>query len=78
MRGHQTQATITMLIHLSGRHNTVSDLHRENLEAWRRKNKAAATSSGVGGLSYRDRAKERRQKYGDGSGEDAEGAKRNQ
>ncbi len=54
-------------------------MHRENLEAHRLQ---AAGGGGGGGaaaeFSYRDRAKERRQKYGDGAGDDDTGPKRNQ
>ena len=53
------------------RHNEKSDLHRSNLESWRRENGDAGNSSQTGssaaaflGAGYRDRAKERRQKYG--------------
>ena len=38
------------------KHQQMSDLHRQNVEAWKRQNVPA---------TYRDRAKERRQKYGD-------------
>ena len=70
------------------RHNEKSDLHRSNLESWRREHaksgssQTASTASGGGGSAgasreaiggssdgmigghYRDRAQERRQKYG--------------
>ena len=66
------------------RHNEKSDLHRSNLESWRREHaksgssQTASTASGGGsagasreaigdgmiGGQYRDRAQERRQKYG--------------
>ena len=59
------------------RHNEKSDLHRNNLEAWRSENKAKQAKNasanlehqipGLASMSgghYRDRAKERRQKYG--------------
>ncbi len=61
---------------LFSRHNSVSELHRENLESWRRRI-AATCGGGGGGPSYRDRAKERRQKYGGDVAEDTE-SKRNQ
>ena len=38
------------------KHQQLSDLHRQNLEAWKKQNTPVA---------YRDRAKERRKKYGD-------------
>ena len=38
------------------KHQQLSDLHRQNLEAWKKQNAP---------IAYRDRAKERRQKYGD-------------
>merc|ERR1719394_1467020 len=55
------------------KHNEKSDLHRSNLESWRRENAGSSQTSsgnanpGAGedfGGRYRDRAKERRQKYG--------------
>ena len=64
------------------RHNQVSDLHKSNLEAWHRENAtaqpsaasiAASLAASSGGGRYRDRAKERRQKYGN----DDEGPKPN-
>ena len=64
------------------RHNQVSDLHKSNLEAWHRENAtaqpsaasiAASMAASSGGGRYRDRAKERRQKYGN----DDEGPKPN-
>ena len=66
----------------------MSDMHRENLEAHRRQNGGGGAGAGGGGgapaaeFSYRDRAKERRQKYGKDGGapgdEDGGGPKRNQ
>lgn len=50
------------------RHNQVSDLHKQNLESWRKSQSQSQSRSG-GSFQYRDRAKERRQKYG---GEDEE------
>lgn len=41
------------------RHQQLSDLHKQNLEAWRRARAAE------GEAKYRDRAKERREKYGE-------------
>jgi RNA-binding protein 5/10 len=38
------------------KHQQLSDLHRENLEAWKKQNTP---------IAYRDRAKERRKKHGD-------------
>lgn len=38
------------------KHQQLSDLHKQNLEAWKRQNATVV---------YRDRAKERRQKFGD-------------
>jgi len=48
------------------KHNQVSDLHKNNMETWYRdqKNAQSAASAASGGGRYRDRAKERRQKYG--------------
>jgi len=45
----------------------VSELHKDNLARWRAERKKAGKKSSAGNnsLSYRDRAKERRQKYGD-------------
>jgi len=42
------------------KHNTVSDLHRQNLEEWRAKD----AGDDQGESQYRDRAKERRTKFG--------------
>ena len=42
----------------------MSDLHKQNLEEWRRQ-KGASSSSIQQTLKYRDRAKERRAKYGE-------------
>ena len=58
---------------LYSRHLQKSDLHKQNLESWRRDNAAdalsasleeGATASGSGGFAYRDRALERRKKFG--------------
>lgn len=48
------------------RHNEKSDLHRSNLETWRRDHgpSPSSASASFSGGRYRDRAKERRQKYG--------------
>ena len=55
------------------RHNQVSDLHKNNMEAWHREHKPQSgrehrPQSGASNLGggYRDRAQERRQKYGIG------------
>lgn len=53
------------------RHNQISDLHRQNLASWRQKQQLLAAEHP---LQYRDRAKERRQKYGK---EDNDGPKPN-
>ena len=42
------------------KHQQLSDLHKQNLEAWKKQN-APSSSSAI----YRDRAKERRLKFGD-------------
>lgn len=53
----------------SYRHNLKSDLHKENLEQYHRDNESATSTSkstsGGSSFQYRDRAKERRQKYGE-------------
>ncbi len=56
------------------RHNAKSDLHRTNLESWKRRGRSSSSSGAQQEQSqqqqafsagrYRDRAKERRQKYG--------------
>ena len=49
------------------RHNDKSDLHRNNLENWRQEQSGGNSSSSSTfsqALRYRDRAQERRQKYG--------------
>lgn len=48
------------------RHQQLSDLHRQNMEAWCREKGVEPPSQKSGGAvgSYRDRAKERRQKFG--------------
>ena len=43
------------------KHNTMSDLHKNNITEWRRQQEASSASS----ITYRDRAKERRNKFGD-------------
>lgn len=51
------------------RHVQLSDLHKTNMENMR-KARGSGEGSGAGGLTsaqYRDRAKERRQKYGEPS-----------
>jgi len=45
------------------KHNGMSDLHKQNLEAWRSQQQQGE-DGGDGGGSYRDRAKERRNKFG--------------
>ena len=60
------------LFSLFSRHNQVSDLHKNNMEAWHREHRpqsgaasaASAMASNFAGGRYRDRAQERRQKYG--------------
>jgi len=48
------------------KHNTMSDLHNKNLEEWRNRNGGNRTSQDrENELQYRDRAKERRNKFGD-------------
>jgi len=48
------------------KHNTMSDLHNKNLEEWRNRNGGNRTSQDrENELQYRDRAKERRSKFGD-------------
>ncbi len=46
----------------------MSDLHKQNLEQWKLENGIMASqpraAAGGGGQQYRDRAKERREKYG--------------
>merc|ERR1711988_1310522 len=53
------------------KHNQVSDLHKSNMEAWHREHRpqsgaaaASAMALNFAGGRYRDRAQERRQKYG--------------
>ncbi|ROT72263.1 RNA-binding protein 10 [Penaeus vannamei] len=53
-----------------GRHVQLSDLHKTNLEAMRKSRGSGDGAGGLGGMTaaqYRDRAKERRQKYGEPS-----------
>lgn len=45
------------------KHQQLSDLHKQNVEAW--KKERAATLANRSKESYRDRAKERRQKFGE-------------
>jgi len=52
------------------KHNTLSDLHKQNIVEWRKQNAGAAEMGGgrsqeVNSFQYRDRAKERRNKFGD-------------
>jgi RNA-binding protein 5/10 len=47
------------------KHNTMSDLHTRNLEEWRARHRLGGAEPADDGLQYRDRAKERRNKYGD-------------
>lgn len=52
------------------RHVQLSDLHKTNLEAMRKSRGSGDGAGGLGGMTaaqYRDRAKERRQKYGEPS-----------
>eukprot|EP00095_Tigriopus_kingsejongensis_P000469 snap_masked-scaffold217_size252476-processed-gene-1.21 protein:Tk00469 transcript:snap_masked-scaffold217_size252476-processed-gene-1.21-mRNA-1 annotation:"rna-binding protein 5-like" len=52
-------------------HNVKSDLHKQNLEQWHKEHgkssptTAGAANAGGNAFQYRDRAKERRQKYGE-------------
>lgn len=47
------------------RHQQLSDLHRQNLEAWyRSRGMEPPAERGPGSAGYRDRAKERRLKFG--------------
>jgi len=50
-----------------GRHMQLSDLHKTNLETMRKSKAAGENGSGLTSAQYRDRAKERRQKYGEPS-----------
>lgn len=54
------------------KHNTLSDLHKQNIVEWRKQNAGGGAEMGGAGRSqevnsfqYRDRAKERRNKFGD-------------
>eukprot|EP00092_Neocalanus_flemingeri_P001486 GFUD01001585.1.p1 GENE.GFUD01001585.1~~GFUD01001585.1.p1 ORF type:complete len:599 (-),score=180.12 GFUD01001585.1:151-1947(-) len=53
------------------KHNTLSDLHKQNIVEWRKQNVGGAEMGGsnrsqeVNNFQYRDRAKERRNKFGD-------------
>lgn len=53
------------------KHNTLSDLHKQNILEWRKQNVGGAEMGGsnrsqeVNNFQYRDRAKERRNKFGD-------------
>ena len=53
-----------LIYFLHFRHNQVSDLHKQNLEALRNKG-SSSSSQASSSLQYRDRAKERRLKYGE-------------
>lgn len=49
------------------KHNNMSDLHKQNLEEWKKAQQAKRLASGAAedsGQQYRDRAKERRKKFG--------------
>ncbi|XP_045165329.1 RNA-binding protein 5-like isoform X2 [Mercenaria mercenaria] len=46
------------------RHAQMSDLHKQNLESLRQSQGVGTSSGGSGGMQYRDRAKERREKIG--------------
>ena len=48
----------------TSRHNQLSDLHQQNLEIWRSSSGSIEESCGDG-QQYRDRARERRAKYGE-------------
>ena len=47
------------------KHNTMSELHTNNIQQWRAAYSEEKSRGGAGGLQYRDRAKERRSKFGD-------------
>ena len=48
------------------RHNQLSDLHKQNLDKWRyRQGGSVGDASNCDSQQYRDRAKERRLKYGE-------------
>lgn len=49
------------------KHNQMSNLHKENLEEWKKSRDASGQTNRdrESGIQYRDRAKERRTKYGD-------------
>ena len=47
------------------KHNTMSELHTNNLNQWRSQYCEDKASTPGGGMQYRDRAKERRSKFGD-------------
>ena len=47
------------------RHNQLSDLHKQNLDQWRSRQGSSNGDSETDGLQYRDRAKERRAKFGE-------------
>jgi len=50
------------------KHNTLSDLHKQNIQEWRKQNAgdgSGSRSQEGNSFQYRDRAKERRNKFGD-------------
>jgi RNA-binding protein 5/10 len=47
------------------KHNQLSDLHKQNLDQWRSRQGSSNGDSETDGLQYRDRAKERRAKFGE-------------
>ena len=47
------------------KHNTMSELHTNNLNQWRAQYSEEKGGTPGGGMQYRDRAKERRNKFGD-------------
>ncbi len=48
------------------KHQQLSDLHKQNVEAWKKERAATAAAAASSSRdSYRDRAKERRQKFGE-------------
>jgi len=47
------------------KHNQMSDLHKQNLEKWRTQHGGSAEDAVNDGQHYRDRAKERRAKFGE-------------
>jgi len=47
------------------KHNTLSDLHKQNLVEWKKQNSESGIKNKEVQFQYRDRAKERRNKFGD-------------